>query len=233
MPAHNVGAALCAVIAVTIAHFQVSVKCRIVFPGQGILLWKGAVRVERKQYYVALNGRRFTEKPEDWTHLDQKYLVPKDHPRIRFRGQIDLLQAKLVRTQVELTERGADPKLVGDLQSILDLLRQLLRSEVLDEPLPSEDVIGLTPQELRRQSHDPQGFFGVEYMKLPDKSMGFAYAALNELRAQVRVAETAAVCAFKDRPTQVQRQLLQTMNRLSSAVHILMCRELAGRYHHG
>lgn len=186
-----------------------------------------------KKYYVALNGRRFTEKPEDWTHLDQKYLVPKDHPRIRFRGQIDLLQSKIVRAQVELDERRSDPKLVGDLQSVLDLLRQLLRSEVLGEPLPSENVIGLTPQELRRQSHDPQGFFGVEYMKLPDKSMGFIYAVLNELRAQARVAETAAVTAFRERPTPVQRQLLQTMNRLSSAFHILMCRELAGRYRHG
>lgn len=189
--------------------------------------------MEKKSYYVAWNGRRFAQKPEDWTHLDQKYLVPKDHPRIQFRGQIDLLQAKVVRAQVELGERGADPKLVGDLQSVLDLLRQLVRSEVLDEPLPSEDVIGLSPEELRRQSHDPKGFFGVEYMKLPDKSMGFAYAALNELRAQARVAETAAVHAFQSRPTPAQRQILQTMNRLSSAFHILMCRVLAGRYHHG
>lgn len=186
-----------------------------------------------KKEYRGLNGRRFQEKPEDWTHVDQKHLVPKDHPRIQFRGQIDLLQAKIVRTQVELTERGADAKLVGELQSVLDLLRQIIRCEVLDEPLPSEDVIGLTPEELRRQSHDPQGFFGVEYMKLPDKSMGFVYATLNELRAQVRVAETAAVAAFKSRTTPVQRQILQTMNRLSSAFHILMCRELAGRYSHG
>lgn len=186
-----------------------------------------------KSYYVALNGRRFSEKPEDWTHLDAQRLVRKDHPRIRFRGQIDLLQAKLVRAQVELDEHGADPKLVGDLQSIVELLRQMVRSEVLDEALPSEDVMGLTPKELRAQSHDPQGYFGVEYMKLPHKSMGFAYATLNELRAQARAAETAAVAALADHPTAVQRQILQTMNRLSSAFHILMCRVLAGRYANG
>lgn len=186
--------------------------------------------MEGKRYYVAWNGRRFTEKPEDWTHLDQHVLVPKDHPRIRFRGQVDLLQAHIVQTQVEFHERGADPKLVGDLQSVIDLLRQIVRSEVLDEPLPSEDIIGLTPAELRAQSHDPKGYFGVEYMTLPDKSMGFFYARLNLLRAQARAAETAAVAAFQGRTTQAQRQVLRAMNRMSSAFHILMCRVLAGRY---
>ena len=187
----------------------------------------------KTSYYVALNGRRFSEKPEDWTHLDAHKLVRKDHPRIRFRGQIDLLQAKIVRTQVELTERRADAKLVGDLQSVVDLLRQITRSEVLDEELPTVDIIGLSPEELRAQSHDPQGYFGVEYMKLPDKSMGFAYAVLNELRAQARTAETAAVAALADRPSPAQRQVLQTMNRLASAFHILMCRVLSGRYANG
>ena len=194
---------------------------------------KGAVRMAGKGYYVALNGRRFSEKPEDWTHLDAERLVRKDHPRIRFRGQLDLLQAKLVRAQVEFAERKADPKLIGDLQSVVDLLRQMVRSEVLDEALPSGDIIGLTPAQLRAQSHDPQGYFGVEYMKLPDHSMGFLYATLNELRAQARMAETVAVEALGDRPTPPQRDILQAMNRLSSAFHILMCRELAGRYSHG
>ncbi len=189
--------------------------------------------VEKKTYYVAAGGRRFSRKPEDWTHLDQSRLVRKDHPRIRFRGQNDLLQARIVSVQVELTRLGVEPKLVGELQGILDLLRQITRSEVLDEPLPTVDMIGLTPEELRAQSHDPQGYFGVEYMKLPDKSMGYTYAALNELRAQARATETAAVAAFADRPTSVQRQILQTMNRLSSAFHILMCRVLAGRYGNG
>lgn len=186
-----------------------------------------------KSYYVALNGRRFSEKPEDWTHLDAHKLVRKDHPRIRFRGQVDLLQASIVRAQVELVEHRADARLIGDLQSILELLRQIVRSEVLDETLPDGNIIGLTPAELRAQSHDPQGYFGVEYMKLPDKDLGFAYAILNELRAQARVAETAAVEALADRPSPAKRQVLQVMNRLSSAFHILMCRVLVGQYDNG
>ena len=177
-------------------------------------------------------GRRFRREPEGWTHLDGHTLAPKDHPRIRFRGQVDLLQAHVVRAQVELEEHKADPELIDDLQSVLDLLRQIARCEVLDEELPTGNIIGLTPEELRAQSHDPKGCFGVEYMKMPDREFGFAYAVLNELRAQARVAETAAVEALADRPSPARRQVLRTMNRLSSAFHILMCRVLSGWYDH-
>lgn len=186
--------------------------------------------VETARRYVGLNGRRFSQKPETWTELEAGRLVPKDHPRIRFRGQIDLLQARIVLAQAMLEERRAEPKLIGDLQNILDFLRQLTRCEVLDEPLGDQRLLGLTPEELRAQSHDPQTYFGVEWMKLPQGSMGVAYALVNELRAQARVAETHAVAAFQGRPTPAQEQVLQVMNRLSSAFHILMCRLLAGRY---
>lgn len=186
--------------------------------------------VETARRYVGLNGRRFSQKPETWTELEAGRLVPKDHPRIRFRGQIDLLQARIVLAQAMLEERGAEPKLIGDLQNILDFLRQLTRCEVLDEPLGDQRLLGLTPEELRAQSHDPQTYFGVEWMKLPEGSMGVAYALVNELRAQARVAETHAVAAFQGRVTPAQEQVLQAMNRLSSAFHILMCRLLAGRY---
>lgn len=186
--------------------------------------------MEKKPAYKGLGGRRFAQKPEDWTHLNGDILVPKDHPRIRFRGQMDLLEARVVRVQAELAERHAPEALVGDLESVVELCRQIIRGEVLDAALPTGDIIGLSPQELRRQSHDPQGVFGVEYMKPPSHTLGFVYAALNELRAQARVAETAAVAAFSGRPTEVQRDILRTMNRLSSAFHILMCRVLSGYY---
>lgn len=191
---------------------------------------KGGWPVEKKPLYKGLGGRRFQEKPEDWTHLNSDILVPKDHPRIRFRGQMDLLEAKVVRAQAELVERKAPAALVGDLETIVELCRQIIRSEVLDEALPAQDIIGLSAQELRRQSHDPQGVFGVEYMKLPSHTLGFVYAALNELRAQARTAETAAVRALSGHPTDAQRDILRTMNRLSSAFHILMCRVLSGYY---
>lgn len=163
-------------------------------------------------------------KPEELTHLNAHRLVPKDHPRIRFRGQLDLLQAHIVAVQTALEGEKDGPKLIVELDGIWELLRQVSRSEVLDEPMPTVNILGLTPEELRAQSHDPKTHFGVDPMTPPSRIFGRPYALMNLLRAQSRIAEEAAVAAFKTRPSQPQRQILQALNRLSSAFHILMCR---------
>lgn len=183
-----------------------------------------------KSYVNHQTGQRMEEKPEDMTQLAGDRLVYKDHPRIRFRGKLDSLQAQVMTAQVLMEERGTDPGLVEALEEILALLRQMLRAEVLDEPLPEVELLGLTDRELREQSHFPKKYFGVEPMVLPHRSMGLPYALLNGLRAAVREGETVAVAAFREGTTPAQRSLLRAMNRLSSAFHILMCRVLAGRY---
>lgn len=170
-------------------------------------------------------------KPEEMTHLNARRIVPKDHPRIRFRGQLDLLQAHIVVAQLELEREPGREGLIADLEGILALLRRVMRSEVLDEPLADENILGLTPEELRAQSHDPKTYFGVDPMTPPGRSLGRAYAHVNLLRTQARVAEETAVTAFKAGPSQAQRQILRIMNRLSSAFHILMCRLQAEQEH--
>lgn len=172
-------------------------------------------------------------KPEELTHLNAHRLVPKDHPRIRFRGQLDLLQAQIVTAQLALEGEKGGETLIAQLEDILSLLRQVMRSEVLDEPLPDGSILGLTPEELRAQSHDPKTYFGIDPMIPPSRSFGRAYAWINLLRAQTRIAEETAVTAFKTRPSAAQRQILQTLNRLSSAFHILMCRIQAEKAHGG
>lgn len=180
--------------------------------------------------YVGSNGRTWEEKPEEMTQLFGNRLVPKDHPRIQFRGRLDWLQGEVVLAQAEMVERGTDPKLVAELEETLTLLRQIMRSDVLDEPLCQVTLLGLSDSELRAQSHDPERYFGVRSMTLPHHSMGVAYAHLNRLRTAARLTEEAAVAAYRPRPTQAQKQILQAMNRLSSAYHILMCRWLSGAY---
>ena len=65
----------------------------------------------------------------------------------------------------------------------------MMRCDVLDEAFKNETIIGLTHAELRERSHNPQKFFGVQYMQLPDYTMGRDYALLNQLRAAVRETE--------------------------------------------
>ena len=45
----------------------------------------------KPQVYKTLQGAELREKPEHMTHLDAQVLVPKDHPRILFRGCVDSL----------------------------------------------------------------------------------------------------------------------------------------------
>jgi len=156
------------------------------------------------------------------THLYGDTLVSKSHPRIHFRGKLDSLQAQVVLVQCDLETAGADPALLAALQEILELLRALMRAEVLDQSLAWETLFGLSFDELRAQSHDPQTYFSVRAMTPPDAALGRTYALLNMLRTAVRETECAAVAAFETE----RADITLALNRLSSAVYVLMCRTL-------
>ena len=183
----------------------------------------------KPKYVDDATGAFYYEKPEHMTQLFGNVLVAKDHPRIHFRGKLDSLQALVVLDQVQIAEGGCQ-KLVDDLGNILGVLREMMRCDVLDEAFKNETIIGLTHAELRERSHNPQKFFGVQYMQLPDYTMGRDYALLNQLRAAVRETEVAATEAFRVGNKYTRKDIIEELNRLSSAIHIMMCMYLAGQY---
>ena len=175
-------------------------------------------------------GAFYMEKPEHMTHLVGNVLVVKNHPRILFRGKLDSLQSLFVLAQVEIHEHGGSQALIDDLDDVLNILREMMRCDVLDEPFTMEKMIGLTHAELREQSHDPKRFFGVKAMVLPDYTMGKDFALLNQLRTAVRETEVAAAEAFHDGAKYTRGDIIEELNRMSTAMHIMMCRYLAGQY---
>jgi len=162
------------------------------------------------------------KKPEHLTSLIGNNLVPKNHPRIIFRGKLDSLQAQVVLIQCELEDRA----LIADLEDILNCLREISRCEVLDQPFEQDTLIGLSYAELRAQSHNPQKYFGVPVMRLPDYKFGRDYAQINSLRTVIREAELTAVAAFETEEGVSRTDIVQALNRLSSAAFVLMCRML-------
>lgn len=174
-------------------------------------------------------GAYYMEKPEHMTHLYGNVLVVKNHPRILFRGKLDSLQALVVLAQVQIAE-GGNQKLVDDLTNVLGILREMMRCDVLDEEFKNETIIGLAHAQLRERSHNPQKFFGVKPMVLPDYTMGRDYALLNQLRAAIRETEVAASEAFRVGARYTRDDIIEELNRLSSALHIMMCMYLAGQY---
>ena len=165
-----------------------------------------------------LGGGFVREKPEHMTHLNGDILVSKLHPRIRFRGCMDTLEAELMLTQLSAVQVR---KALGE---ILDLARRLIRCDVLEEPVPEGKLCGLTETEIRAHSHLPQDFYGQPHF-MPCYADGEAILRLNRARCAAREAELMAVAAFTDAdgvPTRVD--ILRALNRMSSMLYILMIR---------
>ena len=175
----------------------------------------------RPERYRLLSGGYAEEKPEHMTHLNGEVLVPKTHPRIRFRGKMDTLEAELILCQ---RIPGAPE---GALGEILDLSRKILRCDVLEEPLRQDTLCGLTQAEQRERSHMPQDYYGQPHF-MPQASDGSVIAGLNRARCFAREAELAAVEAFSDREGNLIREdIPKALNRMSSMLYLLMIQEKA------
>lgn len=175
----------------------------------------------RPERYRLLSGGYAEEKPEHMTHLNGEVLVLKTHPRIRFRGKMDTLEAELILCQ---RIPGAPE---GALGEILDLSRKILRCDVLEEPLRQDTLCGLTQAEQRERSHMPQDYYGQPHF-MPQASDGPVIAGLNRARCFAREAELAAVEAFSDREGNLIREdIPKALNRMSSMLYLLMIQEKA------
>lgn len=175
-------------------------------------------------------GAYYTEKPEHMTHLYDNVLVAKNHPRILFRGKLDSLQALIVLDQAMLAGKEENKKVIHDLSEILSILRTMMRCDVLGEELSCNTILGLTHAQLREQSHNPMKYFNVKQMVVPDYTMGVTYAILNQIRAAVRETEVAAAEAFRIGIKCTKPDIIEVLNRISSSLHIMMCKYLAGQY---
>ena len=175
----------------------------------------------KKERWQRLDGSFVEEKPEHLTHLNGQFLVPKDHPRICFRGKLDTLEAELILCQLQ------EPELAKRLGEILALSRQVMACDVLEKPLQWDKLCGLTEEEQRRRSHFPQEYYGQPHF-MPGAEDGMTIARLNRLRTAVREAELTAVTAFQDREGLPTRpDLIRAMNRMSSMLYILMIEQKA------
>ena len=175
----------------------------------------------RPERYRLLGGGFVEEKPEHMTHLNAEMLVPKTHPRIAFRGCMDSLEAELLLCQKETS--------ISQLGEILALARRILRCDVLEQPLPAQNLCGMTEEEIRSRSHRPQDYYGQPHF-MPEAGDTPAILELNRVRCLVRQAELAAAHAFCDREGNPTRtDILQALNRMSSMLYLLMIQKKANR----
>lgn len=188
--------------------------------------------VAKKKFELLCAGVGLDEKPEYFTHLSGNKLVPKTHPRIKLRGKIDSLEAQIIMAQTQIAKTGFY-QIVSQLEEILTVVRNILRAEVLNEPLKEFELLGLSWSDIREISHHPKKFIGVDHV-MPSCEMGEVMAYLNLIRTQIRECEIAACEAFYDEHEGMEREdIVKAFNRLSSALYVMMCWLRAGRYSKG
>lgn len=162
------------------------------------------------------------ENSEALTHLDAHTLVAKNHPRIALRGKLDTLIAFTVLVQTDFDAQRHYPWLHPYLADIRSHIGNLLRAEVTGEPAKPV-ILGSSGEEmLHRISHNPLKYLGHDHI-VPEQQHGRNVALLNVLRALAREVEVAAAENFIQEGEVITRpDLLRAINRLSSAIYVLM-----------
>lgn len=178
--------------------------------------------------YKTVFGASLTQKPEHMTHLAGNILVMKDHPRIRFRGMVDALEAELLLTMAQ----AGEGELRKQLEEILQFVRSLIPCDVLGEAVNLQSLCGMTESEIRTHSHFPQKYYDQPHF-MPHGRESLLLLQLNKLRTLVRQTELAAFSAFcPNEFTPGREDILMALNRLSSLIYILMIRLKAKEKQH-
>lgn len=193
-----------------------------------IQIEKDTLITKKAKEYLENNGINLNEgktKAEHLTHLYGKEMVIKNHPRIIMRGKLDTFQADLLMLQVEAKNEGQQ-KIVDLLQEVLSYSRKILACEVTGKPFGKVELFSMNEKQLREASQNPRKFFGVDHIA-PSLEMGKLAIGLNQLRAKSREVELAAITAFCPHGNMEREDIIQALNRLSSAIYIIFCRTIA------
>ena len=142
-------------------------------------------------------------------------------------GHTGLPNARLLTDLDKLQEH--DQFYLHVLDEVLAYVRQILSAEVLDKELGEIHLLGLDSAGLRYESHHIKEIYGIPH-PMPEYRMGRICIGLNELRTFVRETELAAARAFQSGDTCTRPDIVEAMNRLSSVIYILFCRQLTGRW---
>lgn len=160
-----------------------------------------------------------TTKKEHMTLLNDVDLVAKNHPRIKFRGEIDDLIAFIILVQEQFIEQPHLKTVSLWLQDLRSQLGKIMQAEVFDQKLPEMTMGDFSFADIRKISHNPLKYLGHNHI-VPAVTYGPQASWLNQLRTKVRKTEIFAIDIFENDP--IHDGIIMALNRMSSAVYILM-----------
>ena len=177
---------------------------------------------ERQESSCLMCRQTVQNKPDTLTHLDARTLAAKNDPRLKLRGKLDSAIAHAVLTQTEFDPQGRNPALALWLADIRSGLGNALKAEVAGTQMPPIAMGEMDAETIHAISHNPLKYLGHDHL-VPEAGQGARIARLNLLRAQIREAELCAADVYIASDFTVSRpDIMQGLNRLSSAVYVLM-----------
>ncbi len=160
-----------------------------------------------------------TTKAEHMTLLNDVDLVTKNHPRIKFRGEIDDLIAFIILVQEQFIDQPHLKNVSLWLQDLRSQLGTIMQAEVQEKQLPEMTMGDFSFADIRKISHNPLKYLGHNHI-VPAVTYGPQVSWLNQLRTKVRKVEILALEVFENKP--IHHDIIMALNRMSSAIYILM-----------
>ena len=158
------------------------------------------------------------------TWLDEKNQVSKTNPHIVLRGKLDTLLAKVTLVQTQFDPKDRLPIFLKECLADVNLwVMQILASEVGGHELAPTGMGGLSVDILHTVSREPNKYLGMDHC-MAEASLGGNIALVNWLRAVVRETEIEALRCLPDGCA-----ICHSLNRLSSALYVLMLLTLAAQ----
>lgn len=161
-------------------------------------------------------GQPLRHKPEHMTQLDAGHFAPKTDPRIKLRGQVDMLHALVMLVAAEAREKNL-PQLASHLDTLAAYCREIQSADYNNRPVADLLLAGKTAKEIHAISHHPDQYLGIPHL-VPGPADPAILHWLNYLRAVARQVEILALEVY---PPPGREDLAQALNRFSSGVYYL------------
>lgn len=163
------------------------------------------------------------KKLEVETHLNSDTLVRKSDPRIIFRGKLDSMSSNFILAQRLFKDLG-EHDLYEYFNDFHNLIQKMTYADAMLTKIPDITIFNLDEATLREMSHHPKKYFGIPHLFGIDATYSVPVLTLNALRAAVRELELVYITVLDSMgKTECENGFDKYLNRLSSAVYILMC----------
>lgn len=171
-------------------------------------------------------GMEVTKKASALTQLNAHHYASKTHPRIRLRGRVDSLHAKVLLIQ-RLAQQAGEDALARDLGTIAAYCRELTSAEYNERPVAALQLQTWAVDDVHRATHDPVGVLGIDHLTLSGDDIELQHW-LNIARTDAREIEILALETFPSPHHPYGESICHAYNRLSSTFYFLQLRLKAG-----